>query len=93
MYSQIRIVELVCNSHLIAGRNQVCKNHIDMRHNSYQNGKCNKCDRNFICVDCNFTFFLINVMKKKFVIVFHQKHSDVINVLKEFIIAVQMNQI
>ena len=74
MYSQIRIVELVCNYHLIAGRHQVCRNHIDMRHNSYGNGKCNKCNRKFTCVDCDFTFFLINVvMKKNFVIVYHQK--------------------
>ena len=39
MYFQIRIVELVYNSHLIAGKNHVCRNHIDMRHNSYGNGK------------------------------------------------------
>ena len=39
MYSQKRIVELVCNSHLIAGKNHVCRNYIDMRHNSYGNGK------------------------------------------------------
>ena len=58
-YNQIQVVNLVCgsnDSHLVAGRNQACRNHIDIRHISYGNGKCNKCDRQFICVECNFAF-------------------------------------
>ena len=45
------------DSHLVPGINQVRQNDIDIRHNSYGNGKCNKCDRQFVCVRCNYEFY------------------------------------
>ena len=60
--NQTNVVKLVLDannpndSHLKPGLAQAHEFAIDKRHKNLGNGKCNKCDRIFSCVDCHFQF-------------------------------------
>ena len=57
LYTETEIVNKISESHLKGGQNQVHENYIDIRHHSYGNGKCNKCDRIFYCAYCRYYEF------------------------------------
>ena len=55
-YTEPNIVKSISETHLRSGWNQYHETEEDIRHHPYGNGKCNKCDRQFYCVKCEYEF-------------------------------------
>ena len=54
---ETKIVQSIAETHLRISCNQYEELEIDIRHHPYGNGKCNKCDKLFLCYDCKYEFF------------------------------------
>ena len=48
-YTETEIVKKITDSRLLPGWHQYHEDKLDIRHKSFGNGKCNKCDRRFFC--------------------------------------------
>lgn len=48
-YKETETVKKITDSRFLPGWNQYHENALDIRHRSFGNGKCNKCDRQFFC--------------------------------------------